>query len=132
MTTTERTEERTEFLTDIFVTAIETGVNYWANVANYRLGPSTMQVSDVSELTQARAQVRNFAAKDGTPWHQVNLETIETGIDKIKTDKNIEYLSDYFRELVEDAEADLDATNIDSTVADAIVQIGLFGKLVYC
>ena len=122
---TTRTPERTEFLIDILNTAAEGGVNYWANVRGYRWDLTKHPIENIG------MEIQDIEAEPDHTWHTVNLDTIDAGIDRILTEE-VPYLSDDMRRCIEDSVGDLDASNLDADAADTIVQVALFGEVVYC
>lgn len=120
--TTTRTPEHTEFLIDILNAAAEGGVNYWANLRGYRWDLTKHSVEDVG------MEVQDIDNELGD-WYKVSLETIEVGIERFL---NLSSIDPDIRSDLEESVRNLDATNIDADAADAIVQVALFGEIVYC
>lgn len=113
--------EREQFLDDIICTAVEGGINYWGYVSHYTW-------SDDSETS---VKVHDFMEEDSVPV-LVNRESIENAIKKIsKMDTPIEYLHPSIRTEIYKAYLDNDAGDIDAGLADIIVQVSMFGKVVY-
>ena len=118
----ERTPERTCFLADVLVTAVEGGISYWCDHQNY----SWAQDEETDYMTDAFVEVD---AGDGKGWMAVTLDTIEAGIAKVKESGfliNSGVLSDI---LIGDNNDD--GGDVDSIAADCIVQAGLFGEVIY-
>lgn len=119
----ERTPERTCFLADVVVTAVEGGIGYWCEHRNYQW----TQDGETRDMTSASVEVREY--QDGGRWRPVTLETIEDGITKIREASftiNPEVLS-----FILVGDRNNDAGEIDSTAADCIIQAALLGELVY-
>ena len=111
-------EARTEFLTGILCTAAEGGINYWAGVGTYKWdGPAG--------LRQIQLVEREEDPKDPKGQHTVTLKTIEKGLGLIRAvapNRQDLFLAD---------QTDGEDGDFDAADADAIVQIALFGELVY-
>lgn len=131
----ERSAARKEFLNDIFVAAIEGGINYWASVSDY----------EHLDLDTFGADVRDNE-DDDAPTYRVDAAVIARGVSRISTAKapfyepnkapytqceKVKYLSEYVAKIVRDAGFENDASEIDADVADVVVQVGLFGEVVY-
>lgn len=119
--------KRAKFLQDIIITAVEGGVGYWSYASVYRWSdahPETARVT-LSEFDDAGAV---------TQMHHVTGATIERGIKEIMSGAP-KHVSSEIEAVVRgchrENEACSDAGDIDSDIADAIVQVGLFGDLVY-
>ena len=121
--TTKRTAERTDFLASILVTAVEGGIGYWAATQSY-----AWQQTEDRQFTEASVEVRAFeTGDDPADWQAVTLDTIAKGIVVLKR-KAVP--SKFFADLAL-AVRENDAGYIDADMADAIVQAGLFGTVVY-
>ena len=95
-------------LHDIFVTAIEGGINYWASVVEY----------DPTEDSDWYASVLDVNSETGFVLI-INKNVIKHGIKALAQSRHLHHLDD----LVED--------NMDATTADVIVQMALFGDIRY-
>jgi hypothetical protein len=137
---TTRTDERTEFLSDVLSTFTESGSALsWFTV-------------DVYELDSDDRPSRVVITDDEGQRHEVNLDTIARGIGIIRNAvmrvdakypqdgevlHNAEtgerlHLSRDERDQILCADRDYDeAVNLDSVDASAIVECALFGKVVY-
>lgn len=129
MTTRARSAERTEFLSDVLTTAVEGGINYWAQVSGYRWNcpPAERGVT-----------VHDVVGDDIPPeGRRVTLDDIARAVNAIAKAP----LSDpepvalglhrqYRRQVVE-ASRENDAGDIDAGLADAIVQVAVFGEVIY-
>lgn len=109
---------RTEFLTGILSTAAEGGINYWAGVGAYKWdGPATLRRIELVELEED--------PNDPKHQHTVTLDTIERGLGllrQVAPAKKDLFLAD---------QTDGQCGDFDAADADAIVQVALFGELVY-
>lgn len=128
-----RTQERIDFLASILVTAVEGGIDYWAEIRNYTF---TFKDGDSSVLTDARAMVRiNDDYGPQGDWMPLTIDTIARGINKIMSgtatygtgtmDKGIV-------KIVAGASHVNDGCDIDASLADIIVQVAVLdGDVVY-
>jgi hypothetical protein len=129
-----RSAERLEFLGDVITTALEGGIGYWSQCSQYQYLYDGELKACVGDLVGAepRAVVHELR-DDGEGYKRTELvitpNVIARGIDRIlaggagvasSTEDAIRY-----------AEREHDAGEIDASHADAIVQVALFGKLVY-
>ena len=152
-----RTYARRDFLSDILITAAEGGVNYWGHVNAYnwadtREGEDPVEtVMDIwvdaemlelpeSGITQPeRFEMGRDPALGGVTLtkfgiYHVDIEVVSKGINLIiagKTTIHPSVLGDYRKanKLI-DGYYDSDAW-IDSEAADIIVQVGIFGEIVF-
>lgn len=125
-----RTEKREEFLADILTTAIEGGINDWAEVHEYRW--ENLAHRDYF------AVIADMEDEDFEPV-KITIDTIAKGIGVIKSwkkEKNFEpnYFGDggaYWRQFLLADRTNGDDGDYDAIVADWIVQAGIFGEIVY-
>ena len=120
-----RSKERTNFLGNILVTAVEGGINYWAETRNFKFR------EDVNRnITHTQVDVREV--DDGGSygeWQTITLTDISHGLRKIERGEvhiNRALLGDIVCSNINN-----DASEIDSVAADCIVQAAMFGVLVY-
>lgn len=108
--------KRERFLKDVLITAVEGGTGYWARVSCY--------FPDAG-----RVALHEFDDDGITETHKVTLGTIETGIKRICADR--ELVNRTIREdcIIDSAENQM--VRGDADTADCIVQVGLFGKVIY-
>ena len=122
----ERPAIRTEFLSDVLITATEGGINYWAQVTKRRWerrGPDGYEgaVMDVG--------LRDL--EDGDKLHYVTHEMLEKGIALIlSTETRFQVREDLYRMILLGHYKN-DAAEIDAEAADVIVQAAIFGEIVY-
>jgi hypothetical protein len=113
---------RQQLLADILIGAVEGGTGYWATVSAYHH-------SGAPAGTSATLHEIEPGDDEHPKGREVTTETIEAGIHKI--------LDPYFRicthlrAAITHAHRQGDAGAIDAEAADAIVQAGLFGEIVY-
>ena len=143
METLEKLEDK-ELLKDLFVTAIEGGIDYWSNVTVYKHSIddwfATIETDDISE------NANGLTDDDGMVTLRIDESTILKGIelfaketDSDREDKNIHPDSDHANlsrlcvQLVNPygPVTELDFFDYDCLDADMIVQMGLFGEVIY-
>ncbi len=137
---TTRSNERKTFLHDVFVTALEGGIGYWSQASAYH-----WSAEDGScDLDGFYAEVYDVEANDGVA-RRIDADVIAHGISLISQAKApyydpngfgtqcapVEYLGKYEADMIRNASHSNDGGEIDSSLADVIVQVGLFGKVVY-
>lgn len=111
------TGERAQFLDDIIITAMEGGINYWAQRLRY------------NPDSPVKAIIRDVDDYDSGQW-TITRAIVRNGIRGIVESENI--LRDGpLRDTILLANLKNDAGYIDAIGADVIVQAGLFGKVVY-
>jgi hypothetical protein len=108
-----------EFLSDVFIIALEGGISYWADVT---------KVERVVDL-HAGMEVRDNEDREA-PWHYVGRQALRTAINTIIHDRALAIRSDLRRDIYS-AWIDLDAGQIDAEGADVIVQVAAFGEIVF-
>ena len=116
--------KRNRFLLDVFVTALEGGINYWAQIDKYKYGELSF-----SHLLYAHAVVKGSEGGPPDDWVRIDLETVSKGLEMLRGGQvrvNTNLLGDT---LV--AEATNDASEIDTELADCIIQLGLLGDIIY-
>jgi hypothetical protein len=94
-------------LFDIFVTALEGGINYWAEVLDY-------QPNEHGDWYAVIVDVDDFSQQ-----YRINKETVRRGIDDLSRGPYHQHYADLVNE------------NYDSITADVIVQLALFDGIVY-
>lgn len=122
-----RSIERSQFLTDILVTAVEGGMNYWAETKDYAWQ------FDEGKAAWAHVNLRETNEGDDPPgpWHQVTIDTVAHGLYLIQK-QEIPYLDSSMRKTIIGADFTLDPDGeIDAGLADVIVQVALFGEVRY-
>lgn len=134
---TRRSAERTKFLADILTTAIESrsyGVGAWAEVNKYQWSDPTLGKSspDVPDGYYAYAQIRPMDEPE-TEVFEVTMDVIASGLRRLLSGDLTFYPSGYdgLSELREADRTNGAEGDYDAEVADAVVQAGIFGELVY-
>lgn len=136
---------RQELLRDIVITAVEGGIGYWSSCARYRWSrkikgdPDDMLLFPEVELVAAESpsdfdELLPDVPIVGTHPHwgrivKLTPELIERAIAKIKDEPAI--FNKTTRRNVIVADIDNDCSDIDAEDADCIVQVALFGKIVF-
>tara|TARA_Y100000310_G_scaffold128314_1_gene127491 strand:+ start:657 stop:1040 length:384 start_codon:yes stop_codon:yes gene_type:complete len=123
-----RSPEREAYLATILTVAVEGGIAYWAEGKNYNWG-SENGPFELGMFHYASVQVRDHWGDMGRNWRRVTVSTIARGIRLLKTGE-VKVSSD-ITGYIGSAEAEKDASYIDSDAADCIVQAALFGEIVY-
>ena len=129
-----RTAERTEFLSDIIIAAVEGGTGYWAQVSQYQYvydGEVHVYVGK-RQGDQTRATLHEMN-DDGDGY---KAEGLDLTIDKIasalgKIVRGDVGTGERFRRRMAEASRENDAGDIDADDADTIAQIALLGEEVY-
>ena len=148
-----RTEARKEFLSDILTTAAEGGVNYWGHVEGYNWADTNVgedpaeSVMDIwvdeesveegglpTPVEYKEGQFSAYDPEERFGIYHVDIEVVSKGINLIiagKTTIHPSVLGDYRKanKLI-DGYYDSDGW-LDSEAADIIVQVGLFGEIVF-
>lgn len=114
------TTERDEMFLDIFTTALEGGINYWAECDEYHW----IKGAD-EDYEGFYAVIYDF--EDDSKRYAVNRSVISKGYALAAGEKGKSYRWSTSRPpLIPNIDWDYDAGD-----ADAIVQLGLFGEVVY-
>ena len=93
---------------DLFVTACEGGINYWAFVNDYDFVKITATILDIEDETE----------------YAVTAETIIDGV--LQVARRIAEDDNYLRLMQE-----IQHTTYDAIGADIVLQMGIFGELIY-
>lgn len=126
-------EKQTELLEDVLTTAIEGGINYWAEGCGFQRHP----VGHPRFLSYYACSLRANAEDDDAErrtWKPVTLETVQEGVRRILA-------GELRREQVTNAyhvaacvmiqRGDSDNVDYDAETADLILQAALFNEIVY-
>jgi hypothetical protein len=143
METLEKLEDK-ELLKDLFTTAIEGGIDYWSRLTAYKHSIedwfATIETDDISEnangLTDGDELVL-LRIDESTILKGIKLFAKETDSDR--EDKNIHpdsshaNIARFCKELIDSSGAvnKFDDWGYDCCDADAVVQMGLFGEVIY-
>jgi hypothetical protein len=123
-----RSEERTRFLKNLLITAVEGGIGYWSYVRRYDYKAGTVEVADNTECEWGDSDEEINAKLEYKP---VTYEDMARGINLIcsgecKYADNAQYV-EYMRK----ANRENDAGTLDAGDADNVLQAALFGEVVY-
>lgn len=132
---TVRTDERSQFLFDVFVTALEGGIGYWSVCEKYHnhTGKGSYGEDAISDFYA----VISDSEGDDFADERIDIDVIARGIGLFVkyvrgTDDGKPLAADhYWRQFLEANDSNGDEGDYDADVADAIVQFGLFGEVVY-
>jgi len=112
-----------EFLDCVVITAIEGGIGYWSVCSEYKhIG------------VPARAVIQEFDESTGEPYGEkllVDRALITKALDRITDLGQPRVANDSITKGIIIGVLDDDPGDIDADCADVIVQVGLFGKVVY-
>jgi hypothetical protein len=149
-----RSDERTEFYEDIITTAVEGGTGYWAQVSQYQFSYDGETRLSVGEQVGEGTRAVLHAIKDDESGYEEEGHVLDAALiahafgvlRRLVQDRETDngqpgglsttkgenaHLSAKHRKHLLGAYADLDAGDIDADDADILVQLGLFGKVVY-
>ncbi|KZM68858.1 hypothetical protein [Nocardia terpenica] len=119
-----RSRERIQFLTDVLTTAVEGGIGYWSELRGY-----------LHEAPHAHAVIVDY--EDGEKYH-VDIETIAHGLNEVSRSHDVTGMNHKARQLITAANRENDFApagyrygDIDSEVADMVLQVALFGEVRY-
>lgn len=124
----ELTLKRRIFLSDIIVTAVESqSIDYWADIKDY-----AFDYDGKGNLVNAKAMIHESepnVIKDKDLWRVLDHDAVEVGINDllfghVKMAKELTSILFW-------ANRENDGTDIDSEIADCIVQAAMLGRLVY-
>ncbi|MGZ4518826.1 MAG: hypothetical protein ACXVGB_00210 [Mycobacteriaceae bacterium] len=138
---TTETTERDQLYFDIFVTALEGGIGYWSECSAYHwMGDS----DSGDDLLGFYAVVNDVEDEDKE--YIIDRSTIVKGFNAILSARapfyehigithtqcaDVKYLGPGLARAVRMAHRNIEEADFDAADADAIVQVGLFGELVY-
>ena len=110
--------ERETFLDDVVTTAVESEqVNDWATIQSYKWRRVRVHATLTADDT------------DNPITHRVDAKVIAAGFDALR-DPQVD-VNPAMRGSMLAAEVECDAGAIDANDADVLVQLGLFGQIVY-
>lgn len=133
-TTPALTADQTEYCINTLTTAIEGGINYWAEGRKFKRQPEVEGVIGMGYLScQLRPNAgEGTAFADGdarNDWQDINVEKLSAAVQKIITSKDL-CRKDIREDILVDWH-DANACRSDAETADVIVQIALFGEIVF-
>lgn len=117
-----------EDIDDIMVSALEGGINYWADEAKVEEDKRVAAWGHerISRGRCLKIHTMEPFDEDDTEWYELTKEKFLKGIERYIAQPT----SGDFLEFV-DHELRIDAGNVDAVVADAIIQYALFGEIIY-
>lgn len=112
--------DRNELTFNIIVAAVEGGINYWALTRNYRWDLDT----DVASVE---------VCEDGSnAWTVVDQAWVERALEAIRNERReIELRDDILSAILLADRTNGRQGDIDAEAADCVIQLGLFGEVVY-
>lgn len=132
METVTKLDAREQFLRGVLCTAVEGGTNYWAQVSaikreGYRADAKVNEpgFSDWSYLGYTLHDSEDEGKK-----HVVTVATVKRGLKLLTQDTKVGVRQD-IRKAILLANIDPDNGDIDAEAADVIIQVGIFGEIVY-
>lgn len=122
-----RSPERTEFLADVLTTAVEGGINYWAQVSDYK-NECDFPVAETSVVVYDVEDDPDNENPEGIP---VNIEKIASAIRRILNPEDDCGIGPRVTATIREANAQNDAGLIDADDADCIMQVAALGRCIY-
>ena len=122
-------KERAEFFDDCLITALEGGIQYWAYVRNYR--PHWNPDFHSDHPRNMEPTTADVIDADSEKAYHVTPATIRLAFSRIRGKNPIQYLHDKTRARLRACYHSLDGGEIDASDADILLQIGIFGHLIY-
>jgi hypothetical protein len=139
------------FLDDVIVTALEGGIGYWSKALEYRPSQGFAVIVVEDDLVAGGSAafidgvIDGVIGDKGARTFKIDRDAVARGIATITAatgpfyDPNgagtqcqsVPFLSASTRLMVGEAAWQRDASDIDADVADSIIQVALFGKIVY-
>jgi hypothetical protein len=133
---TRRSAERESFLADIVTTAVEGGINYWARVSGYRWHSPDMADGGGSAEPSPAGGGNAYCTvhemgdeEEPIAEHKLTIDTIAHAF-TVARDPDVKINPGYRAKLIE-LSLGGDDVDYDAGDADNLVQLGLFGELVY-
>ena len=154
-----KTNERKSFLHSVFTTALEGGIGYWSVAEEYHWGTDggAKVVDDLDDFYAILSPAEEewglgvdhkvFITETGEPQQitddqllRVDMKVIERGVMRlidnviqatVEEDDTMDFSRKYLRQFVVAWLTDGREGDYDADVADMVVQLGLFGEVVY-
>lgn len=126
-------QKRKEFLHGVFTTALEGGVGYWSQASTYRWSVnSDGKTEDLDGFIAVVHELNDDESGYKKQGLTVNRAVIQKGIRRIlDRAEKCGVRDDIYANIAAADRSNGDAGDIDSEVADCIVQAGLFGEIIY-
>lgn len=121
-----KSDERKQFLIDVFTTALEGGIGYWSAAKSYHWS----NTDGTEDFDGFYSDIVDF--EDENKKYRIDQAVIVKGVNAILkgTPEDLQLHQSYIIR-ISGASRFNDAGEIDALDADIIVQVGLFGKVVY-
>ena len=118
------TDKRNEFLADVITTAVEGGIGYWSAVKDYNYE----YIDNGDKRNWAEVVIKDI---ETGKTHVVTMDGIEKALKRFSSGP-VNGLYDKYRGwvIVEDV-TNGEGDNFDSDMADWIIQVSLFGEVIY-
>jgi hypothetical protein len=115
--------EKDEFYDDILITAVEGGIGYWCVGRNYQWSDEDQTTIEVHEEEQS--------GDIDLGWIALDRAKIRHAVAVIMDRSNDLDLHESYRQRISEAYRENDAGEIDADDADVIVQVAVFGNVIY-
>jgi hypothetical protein len=127
-TTTLATTPREQAIADLFCTALEGGIGYWSTCSVYKWSDG-----NGNQINEFRAVVQDVEDDEGTEY-VIDRFVIQRGMNRLY--KHLQGLGDeanrYQLKACRDfAFGKFDDLDADADTGDMVVQMGLFGEIIY-
>jgi|TARA_R110000824_G_scaffold151130_4_gene322046 hypothetical protein len=116
-----RTPARNQTLFDVFITALHGGIGHWSQCKSYRCSDPNGE----PDLDGFEAVIRTEGAE-----RTVNANVIAKGLSLIRRGK-VQINPTMRRNIVHFDRTNGEQGDIDALAADAVVQVGIFGEIVF-
>ncbi len=121
-------DKQLQLMKDTLTTAIEGGINYWAEGRDFERQEDLDYVS--CELRPSRGEGLAFEKGDKrNDWQKVGPAEIEAAMLRVINEKDL--CAVYIREAILFDYLDPDSCRGDAETADVVIQIALFGEIVF-
>lgn len=128
----ERSEERTQFLTDILITAVEGGIGYWSLCTDYVWAAEDPAERRATIIDQEAIESGEDDAEVAGNTYTITLDMLDEALAKISDPSAKIALHEDNRKLVAGVNAFNDAGGeVDAGVADWIFQVAALGDVIY-
>lgn len=121
----------------IFVTALEGGIGYWSTATSYKWSNEDGEDdllgfhADIFETEEMPDEDEEDEEAAAIPTRRIDAQVVARGLVALATAKKGPFRDLCIRILLGGETADDALCECDAEAADAIVQMGLFGELVY-
>lgn len=123
-------DPRTQMFSDVIITAVEGGTGYWAVADKYRWSDDDSYPATVTLIEQDSAGGFDSLNREPIGAYPVTVHGIAAAMYRIAFDPTIG-VSNSIQRSVTVALVHTDYADLDADAADAIVQVLIFGDLVY-